>query len=61
MSRVKIVASFGKAIVLATLASLAAIETTEDTELKDLDVTGWDCVNQVEGTAQNQEAGSATG
>ena len=37
------------------LASLAAIETTEDIELRDLDLTGWSCVNQSEGTAQSQD------
>jgi hypothetical protein len=56
MSRMKIVVSLGTAIVLTMLASLAAIETTEDTELRDLDVTGWDCANQSEGTAQSQDA-----
>src|SRR5260370_3961043 len=29
---------------------------TENTELRDLDVTGWDCANQSEGTAQSQDA-----
>jgi len=42
--------------LLAALASVAAIETTEDTEFRDLDITRWDCVNQGEGTAQSQEA-----
>jgi hypothetical protein len=37
------------------LASLGAIGT-EDTGLRDLDVTNWDCANQFEGTAQSQDA-----
>jgi hypothetical protein len=52
----KIVARVGAAAVVTMLASLAAIDTTEDTELRNLDVTEWDCVNQSEGTAQSQEA-----
>jgi hypothetical protein len=52
----KIVASLGAAAVVAVLAGLAAIEPTEDTELRDLDVTGWDCANQFEGSAQSQDA-----
>lgn len=42
-------------IVLTALASPATVGT-EDTELRDLDVTKWDCANQSEGTAQSQEA-----
>jgi hypothetical protein len=38
------------------LASLAAIEISENTELRDLDVAGWDCANKSEGTAQSQDA-----
>jgi hypothetical protein len=56
MSRTKIVVSLGAAAVVSMLANLAAIETTEDTELRDLDVTGWDCADQSEGTAQSQDA-----
>jgi hypothetical protein len=56
MSSVKIGASLAAAVALIVLGSLAAIETTEDTELRDLDVTGWDCANQSEGTAQSQDA-----
>lgn len=52
----KVVASLCAAIVVTMLASLPAIDTTEDTELRDLHVTGWDCVNQLEGTAQTQDA-----
>lgn len=43
------------AIVITALASPRTI-ATEDIELRDLDVTGWDCANQSEGTAQSQEA-----
>jgi hypothetical protein len=56
MSRVKTAAPLGAAVGLTMLASLAAIDTTEDTELRDLDVTKWDCVNQSDGTAQSQDA-----
>jgi hypothetical protein len=56
MSRLKIAVSLGGTIVATLIASLAAIETTEDTELRDLDLTGWDCANQSEGTAQSQDA-----
>jgi hypothetical protein len=56
MSRMKIVVSLGATAVVTMLASLAAVETTEDTELRNLDVTGWDCANQSEGTAQSQDA-----
>jgi hypothetical protein len=52
----KIVASLGAVAVVTVLAGLAAIEPTEDTELRDLDVTGWDCANQFEGSAQSQDA-----
>ena len=55
MSKMKIAATL--AVVLVTMvASLAAIETTHDTELRDLDITGRDCANQSEGTAQSQDA-----
>src|SRR6266496_4885360 len=56
MSRMKIVASLAAAVVFTMLAKLAAIDTTEDTELRNLDVTRWDCINQSEGTAQSQDA-----
>jgi hypothetical protein len=52
----KIVASLGVAIVVTVLVGRAAIDTTEDTELRDLDLTGWDCASQSEGTAQSQDA-----
>lgn len=37
------------------LANSVAIGT-EDTDLRDLDVTDWDCANQYDGTAQSQDA-----
>ena len=55
MSRMKAAASLCLAIAVTGFASPAAI-STEDTELRDLDVTGWDCVNQSEGTAQGQDS-----
>ena len=55
MSIVKVVACLCLGIVLTALASPATVGT-EDTELKDLDVTKWDCVSQSEGTAQSQDA-----
>ena len=54
----RIAASVCAVVLLAMLANLAAIETTEDTELRDLDVTAWRCANQSEGTAQSQDAKS---
>jgi hypothetical protein len=56
MSRTKIVVSLGLAAVLSVLAGLAAIEPAGDTELRDLDLTGRDCANQSEGTAQSEDA-----
>jgi hypothetical protein len=56
MSRMKIVASVSAVAVVTVLAGLAAIEPTEDTELRDLDVMGWDCASQFEGSAQSQDA-----
>jgi Tfp pilus assembly protein PilV len=56
MSRIKTVVLIGAGVLGLILASLAATQTAEDTELRDLDVTGWDCANQLEGTAQSQEA-----
>jgi len=43
------------AIVGTALAS-PVIVGAEDTELRDLDVNGWDCANQPEGTTQSQDA-----
>jgi hypothetical protein len=56
MSRTKNVSSLGALIVVTLLVASAAIETTEDTELRDLDLTGWDCVNKPEGSAQSEDA-----
>src|SRR5207249_10359366 len=55
MSRMKVAACLCLGIVLTALASQTAVGT-EDTGLRDLDVAGWECVNQFEGTAQSQEA-----
>jgi hypothetical protein len=33
-----------------------SVSVGEDSELRDLDVTGWDCVNQAGGTAQGQDS-----
>ena len=44
-------ASLCLAIVGTAIVSLA-----EDTELRDLDVTGWECANKFEGSAQSREA-----
>src|SRR5438132_10988062 len=54
MSRIKAAA----ALCLATATVLAGSPAigTEDVDLRDLDVTGWDCANQFEGTAQSQDA-----
>jgi hypothetical protein len=48
----------GVCLWLAVAMALAVPASTviEDTELRDLDVTGWDCANQSEGTAQSQGA-----
>jgi hypothetical protein len=48
--------SLGAAAVVSMLAGLAAIEPAGDTELRDLDLTRWDCVNNPEGTGQSQDA-----
>ena len=53
MSRIKATA----ALCLAATTVLAGSAIgTEDTDLRDLDVTGWDCANQFEGTAQSEDA-----
>ena len=54
MSRMKAALSLS-GLATTVLANSGTIET-EDTELRDLDVTGWDCANQFEGTAQSQDA-----
>jgi hypothetical protein len=56
MSSVKIAASLGTAVIVAVLASPAAIQTTEDVELRDLKLEAWNCSMKDEGTAQSQEA-----
>ena len=55
MSRMKVAACLCLGIALTAVAGPATVGT-EDTELRDLDATGWDCVNQSEGTAQGQDA-----
>jgi hypothetical protein len=54
MSRIKAAASL--CLAAATVLASAAPIGTEDTDLSDLDVAGWDCANQFEGTAQSQDA-----
>jgi hypothetical protein len=54
MSRIKARVSLCLAAATA-LASTAPI-SSEDTELRELDVTGWDCADRFEGTAQSQDA-----
>ena len=56
MSRMK-AASLCLAIIVMALVTSAIIDTTEDTELRDLELTGWDCANQFQGTARSQDAG----
>jgi len=56
MSRRKIAASLAVAAFASIMAILAAIEASEDTELRDLDLIGWVCVNTPEGTAQREDA-----
>ena len=55
MSRVNIAVLLG-ATAAIVLGSLAAIEPTEDVELRDLDLAAWNCSSKNEGTAQSQEA-----
>src|SRR5437870_8754999 len=55
MSRVNI-AVLLSATAAIVLRSLAAIEPTEDVELRDLDLAAWNCSSKDEGTAQGQEA-----
>ena len=47
--------SLGVAVGAMVLTYAAAMQTTEDTELRDLDASQWDCVNNSEGTAQSPE------
>jgi hypothetical protein len=54
MSRAKAAAvlSLAAGTVLAGSAAIG----NEDVDLRDLDVAGWDCANQFDGTAQSQDA-----
>src|SRR5260370_30961734 len=54
MSRIKAAAAL--CLATATVLASPAPIGTEDADLRDLDVTGWDCVNRSEGTAQSQDA-----
>jgi hypothetical protein len=54
MSRIKAAAAL--CLATATVIAGSAAIGTEDTDLRDLDVTGWDCANQFDGTAQSQDA-----
>ncbi len=47
--------SLGLAVVVTVLAS-SATPVAEDTELRDLDVSTWNCADRTEGTAQSQDA-----
>src|SRR5206468_3223588 len=55
MSRVNIAVLLG-ATAAILLGNLAAIEPTEDVELRDLDLAAWNCSSKNEGTAQSEEA-----
>jgi hypothetical protein len=44
------------AALCLAIVGTGLVTLSEDTELRDLDVTGWDCANQPEGTAQSQDA-----
>src|SRR5438105_1991432 len=55
MSRVDI-AVLRSATAAIVLRSLAAIEPTEDVELRDLKLEAWNCSSKNEGSAQSQEA-----
>src|SRR5438874_6181156 len=55
MSRVKVAVLLG-ATAPVVLGSLAAIEPTEDVELRDLKLEAWNCSSKDEGTAQSREA-----
>jgi hypothetical protein len=52
----KIGVPLGAVFVVTMLASFDAIGITEETELRDLELTGWDCTNNPEGTAQSEDA-----
>src|SRR5213596_2377764 len=55
MSRVNVAVLLG-ATAAIVLGSLAAIEPSEDVELRDLKLEAWNCSSKDEGTAQSQEA-----
>src|SRR6266581_9043727 len=55
MSIVNIAVLLG-ATAAIVLGSLAAIQPTEDVELRDLDLAAWNCSSKNQGTAQSQEA-----
>src|SRR5438105_9686146 len=55
MSRLNVAVLLGAAAAIV-LRSLAAIEPSEDIELRDLDLAPWNCSMQNEGSAQSQEA-----
>ena len=54
MSRINAAAAL--CLAAATVLAGSAAIGTEDTDLRDLDVSGWDCANQFEGTAQSPDA-----
>ena len=54
MSRIKAAAAL--CLATATVLAGSAAIGTEDADLRDLDVSGWDCANQFDGTAQSQDA-----
>src|SRR6266436_9205005 len=55
MSRVNVTVLLG-ATAAIVLGSLAAIEPSEDVELRDLKLEAWNCSSKDDGTAQSQEA-----
>jgi hypothetical protein len=54
MSRIIVAAALS--LAAAALLVGSGMAGTEDTELRDLDVTGWNCVNQFDGTAQSPDS-----
>src|SRR5438105_15480622 len=54
MSRLNVASLLG-ATAAAMVRSLAAIEPSEDVELRDLKLEAWNCSMKNEGTAQSQE------
>jgi hypothetical protein len=53
MSRIKTAAFL--CLAAATVLASPATIGTEDVELRDLDLTGWDCANQTDGTAKTDD------